>query len=177
MTETNTTTGGRSPRASVCTEPSWLLRVHACWPQVRFFGLFGAVEIVIGGLIAAGSAPLHSEVGAWAAAYLVLVGGVAQIAIGSTQALLSRRPPARNVGDVQVVLWNGGNVAVITATAAGMPTVGDVGGLMLIGALALSLRAVRDAVGHGARLYQAFLATLAVSVVVGQVVVRIHPLG
>jgi len=174
--ETSTSTNARV-RTSVLREPSWLLRVHARWAQIRMFGLFGAVAIVMGGLLAAGSAPARSEVGAWAAAYLVLVGGVAQIAVGAGQALLARRPLRRVVGDAQIVLWNGGTVAVITGTVAGAPAMADVGGLMLIGVLVLSMRAVGDAVGRGARLYRALMAILAVSVVVGQIVARIHPLG
>jgi hypothetical protein len=155
----------------------WLLRVHARWSGVRLFGLFGAVAIVLGGLIAAGSAPTHSEVGAWAGAYLVLAGGVAQVAIGAGQALLARRPQDRVVVDAQLVLWNGGTVAVITGTATGTPALGDAGGLMLIVVLVLSVRAVRNVVGRGARAYRALMAILAVSVVIGQVVARIHPLG
>lgn len=154
-----------------------MLRLHEHWPLFRLFGLCGGTAVVLGGLIAAGSAPARSEAAAWAAAYLVLVGGTAQAAIGAAQLLLSRRPPSRAARNAQVLLWNAGTIAVITATVTAVPILGDAGGLMLLVVLALSARAVRGAAGRGASTYRVLMALLAVSVVVGQVIARIHPLS
>src|SRR5664280_2796146 len=59
------------------------------------FAAVGAACIVAGGLVAAVSAPAPSEHASWAAAYLVLVVGVAQAALGVGQALLALRVPSR----------------------------------------------------------------------------------
>jgi len=175
VTDTETPANGTSPQA--LAQRSLLLRIHVCWPQIRLFGVLGAVAIIVGGLIAAGSAPARSELGAWAAAYLVLVGGAAQITIGAGQVLLPLRPLRRAAADAQIALWNSGTVAVIIGTATGLHAVSDAGGLLLLVALALSIRFVRDATGLGAWLYRLFVAALAVSVLIGLVVARIHPLG
>lgn len=131
---------------------------------------------MVGGLIAAASAPSHSEVGTWAAAYLVLVGGAAQIVLGVAQAVLApRRPPALAL-HIQIMLFNVGNVAVVAGTAAGAVLVGDAGALLLFGALVLSAGAVRGIRGRGPALYRAIVVLLAVSAPVGSVVARLHPL-
>jgi len=172
MTETSTTTDAPCARPG----PSWVLRLHACWPQIRFFALFGGPAIVVGGLVAAGSAPARSEVGAWAAAYLVLVGGVTQILIGTAQALLTRRPQHRVAVDAQIAMWNTGTVAVVIGTATGLRVLGDLGGLLLLVVLALSIRAVGRASGRAVWLYKAAVAALATSVIIGLILARIHPL-
>jgi len=154
----------------------WLLRLHAVWPRVRWFGLFGAACIVGGGLVAAASAPAHSELGTWAAAYLVLVGGAAQIALGVAQAVLSPGRPSAVAVDVQVVLFNAGNAAVVAGTAAGVHVLGDAGGLLLLGALALSVCAVRGVGGRAAGLYRTLVVVLALSIPVGSVLARLHPM-
>jgi hypothetical protein len=176
MTQPGASTNAGGP-ADALPGPSWLLRVHARWPQARLWGLAGTAAVLLGGCVAAASAPAHSELGAWAGAYLVLVGGMAQVGIGIGQVVLAREPHSRVVGEAQVLLWNGGTVVVIAGTAAGAPAVGDVGGLMLVVVLVLSVRAVRNAVGGAAWLHRALLAVLAVGVVVGQVLARVHPLG
>ena len=53
-------------------------RLLACWSVVGPFVLVGSVCIVAGGLVAAVSRPSGFELGSWLAAYLVLVGGVAE---------------------------------------------------------------------------------------------------
>jgi hypothetical protein len=73
-------------------------------------------------------------------------------------------------------MWNTGTVAVVIGTATGLAVLGDLGGLLLLVVLALSIRAVDRASGRGARLYKAAVTALAVSVVVGLTLARIHPL-
>ncbi len=52
--------------------------------------VLGALFIVLGGLVAAVTGPLDLVQGSWLAAYLVLVCGVAQFAIGTMQAAQNR---------------------------------------------------------------------------------------
>ena len=59
------------------------------------FGAVALLCVVAGGLVAAVTGPLRLEHGSWAAAYLVLVGGVAQGALGIAQYFLA---PQRFVG-------------------------------------------------------------------------------
>jgi hypothetical protein len=165
---------GESKR--LVSELPWLVKLLASWRQVRWFGYFGAACIVTGGLVAAASAPAHSEVGAWAAAYLVLVGGVAQIVLGVAQAVFSPGRHSAVAIHLQVVLFNAGSAAVVAGTAAGVPLVGDAGALVLLAALALSARAVRGVAGRAAGLYRVIVVVLALSVPVGSVLARLHPL-
>lgn len=109
------------------------------------FCAVGLFCIVTGGLVAAVTGPLRLEHGSWAAAYLVLVGGVAQSALGVGQYVLAPRLPARWVAGVELAAWNGGSVAVIGGTVLDNPWIVDVGGLLLVVALAFMIRAVRGA--------------------------------
>ncbi len=61
----------------------------ARWAPALPFGAAGAVCVVAGGLVSAAIAPALSELGSWAVAYLVLVGGAAQAAVGTGHALLA----------------------------------------------------------------------------------------
>lgn len=80
------------------------------------FVVLGAACVVAGGLVAAAVAMAPSQLGSWAAAYLVLVGGVAQVALGAGQALLASRPPGRRAVAAGVAGWNAGNGAVLAGT-------------------------------------------------------------
>src|SRR5664280_1845073 len=96
------------------------------------FAAVGAACIVAGGLVAAVSAPAPFEHASWAAAYLVLVVGAAQAALGVGQALLALRVPSRRNVAVQFTAWNLGNAAVLTGTLAGITTLVDTGGALLV---------------------------------------------
>lgn len=98
--------------------------------------------VVLGGLVAAVTEPLGLAHGSWVAAYLVLVGGVAQGAMG--WARMGHRGPLRSVwGWVQFGAWNAGNGAVLVGTVLGAPPLVDLGSLMLIVALVIALLAAR----------------------------------
>jgi hypothetical protein len=80
------------------------------------FLVVGGACIVAGGLVAAVTGPLHLEHGSWAAAYLVLVGGVAQIALGAPQGALAARSPSPAVLASELAAWNLGSALVIGGT-------------------------------------------------------------
>ncbi|MFP5313467.1 MAG: hypothetical protein ACLGH7_13865, partial [Actinomycetes bacterium] len=143
------------------------------------FGSVALLSVVAGGLVAAVTGPLQLEHGSWAAAYLVLVGGVAQGALGLGQYVLA---PYRFAGwkiAAQLVAWNAASAAVIGGTLIGNPWIVDAGGILLVAALALMLSTVRTpatAPGWGLRGYRVLVAVVAVSVPVGLVLAHVrHP--
>jgi hypothetical protein len=160
----------------IAPTPSWLLVLQAGWRDVRVFAILGVICVVGGGLVAASTAPLQSERASWAAAYLVLVAGVAQIALGAGQALLAESPPARGIAAAQVVGWNVGNAAVIVGTLLQVLVVADIGALLLLATLIRSLQVVRGTSGGRAGwLYRGLLVVLVVSIPIGLVLARLRP--
>lgn len=117
------------------------------WHAVPFV-LWGFVGIIGGGLLAAVTHPFGWEAhGSWAAAYLVLVVGVAQLGLGVGQAWLSDRPPRRGHVSGELVGWNLGSALVVLGTLVARPWVVDLGGALLVVALALFVLAVRGRAG------------------------------
>ena len=145
----------------------------------------GACCVVLGGLVAAVTGPLDLAHGSWLAAYLVLVAGVAQYAMGQSR---RRRPdvlPPRR-GWAQIGCWNVGNVLVIGATLAAEPLVVDLGSILLVIALAIALRAAQPdgAAAHSAtgwapalfdRAYRMLPLVLAVSIPIGMALSHWRP--
>lgn len=130
----------------------------------------GWVAIVLGGLVAAVTGPLDWAKGSWAAAYLVLVVGVAQYVMGRMRPAGPR--PDRQ-GWAQVAGWDLGSLLVIGGTLAATPALVTVGSALLAVALALALLAdlraperARTWVTWG---YGAMLIVLLVSIPVGTV--------
>jgi hypothetical protein len=158
------------------TSRGWLSVLDARWEVLRAFALMGTICVISGGLVAAATAPLHSERAAWAAAYLVLVGGVAQIALGLGQALLAAQAPDVSVATVQVAAWTLGSAAVIGGTVGRAMLVADLGSALLVVTLVMSLRAVRHAhSGRAIWCYRALVVLLVVSIPTGLVLERVRP--
>jgi hypothetical protein len=139
--------------------------------------VLGVCFVVVGGLVAAVTGPLELARGSWLAAYLVLVCGVAQVALATAQPVLSTRPVPPRVWLVQVVGWNVGNGVVVAGVLLDAAVVVDVGALPLLVTLVLAIDAVRRpprplsiaAVG-----YLAVLAVLIASVPVGLVLAHVR---
>lgn len=134
------------------------------------FKVIGTAWIVSGGLVAAVTSPLRLEHGSWAAAYSVLVAGVAQYAFGVAQdALAPSRPSGRTI-TAELAAWNIGSAAVIGGTMVRMPLIVDGGGLLLVVALALMIRTVRGR-GSGPAwalwTYRILLVVILVSIPIG----------
>lgn len=103
-------------------------RRRACAP----FAAPALLGIVAGGMVAAATAAAPSEHGTWSAAYLVLVVGVAQLALGAGQALLAIEPPRRRLVYLQAGLWNAANAAVVAGTVIESNAAVYVGGAGLV---------------------------------------------
>ena len=140
------------------------------------FLVVGGACIVAGGLVAAVTEPLRLAHGSWSAAYLVLVGGVAQIALGASQRALTGRETPTPVLITELAAWNLGSALVIGGTLVGNPVIVDAGGVALVVALAVLARTVRG----GARprwavwTYRGALAVLLVSIPIGLVLAHVR---
>jgi hypothetical protein len=119
--------------------------VLARWPAVRPFLVVGAASITAGGVVAAVSRPTDFGNGPWLAAYLVLVVGVAQIALGAGQAWLDANVPAVRLVRQELLSWNVGATGVVVGTLTAVPLVTSVGGAISVVALVLFLAGVRRA--------------------------------
>jgi hypothetical protein len=132
----------------------------------------GSVSIVAGGVCAAVTRPTHFELGSWLAAFLVLVGGVATIALGGGQAWMAGEPPPDRAVAAELAAWSVGVAATIAGSLAAVPAVTTVGAVATVVALALFLAGVRRP-GAGVRwplvVYRALAAIVLVSTPVGVV--------
>lgn len=145
------------------------------------FTIIGVVCIIAGGLVAAVTAPAPTEPWTWAAAYLVLVAGVAQVGLGLGQAMFTSPTPPRIVA-AQAAGWNLGNAAVIGGTLLGNLALVDVGGVLLVVTLGLLARGLTPAGVRpvdGARRwclygYRVLVLILLVSIPVGLVLARVR---
>lgn len=132
--------------------------------------VLGGIAIVLGGLVAAVTGPLDWGKGSWVAAFLVLVVGVAQYAMGRMRPADPR--PDRS-GWAQLAGWDIGSLLVIAGTLVATPVLVTVGSALLAVALALALLAdlraperARTWVTWG---YGAMLIVLLVSIPVGAI--------
>ena len=152
-----------------------------CRQQLLPFTVIGVLCIVAGGLLAAATAPAPSEHTTWASAYLVLVGGVAQVGLALGQAMFTARISTPVLAG-QVAGWNLGNAAVLAGTLLGTTALVDLGGALLVVTLGLMARSLGPAgvrqVGGAGRWwlygYRLLVVILFVSVPVGLVLAQIR---
>lgn len=147
------------------------------WRAASTFVIVGAICIVSGGLVAAATGPAGFEHGSWLAAYLVLVGGVAQIALGGGQAWLADRVPRARTTRTEAWSWNLGAVLVVLGTLSSLPTLTSIGGLLSAVALGLfagGVRRVRTGQRRLRLLYRSIAALILLSTTVGVVLAWIR---
>jgi hypothetical protein len=147
-------------------------------PALPFIAL-GAISIVAGGLVAAVTAVSPTRHTTWAAAYLVLVVGVAQLGIGIGQALLAPKIPSSRLITAELLTWDIGNAGVIAGTLMNRVALVDFGGALLAISLVLFILGAR---GHTGRnrwllyLYRALITIVLVSIPMGLIISRhAHP--
>lgn len=132
------------------------------------FALAGLATVVLGGLVAAASGPAGWTKGSWAAAYLVLVTGVAQFGFGAGQAMLAAEPPSAGEVLAEFACWNLGSLLVVVGQLLGSVWAVVVGSVLLVVALLLFLLAVRGTPRTAWVLgYLGLVALLLVSIPVG----------
>lgn len=138
----------------------------------------GVAGIVLGGLVAAGTAPLQLEKGSWLAAYLVLVAGVALCVLSRQDQLVGLPAAAGRTAWATPALWVIGNVLVVSGALTSTPLVTDLGGLSLCAALVLAALSTRGAPRVGrAWLLRAWYIALAVSIPIGLVLTHLRAAG
>lgn len=131
--------------------------------------VLGVSSVIGGGLVAAVTAPLQLAHGSWLAAYLVLVSGVGQCAMGAARLVASAIGDGAR-GWLQLAAWNLGNALVVAGTLVASSMVVDAGGLLCAVALVLALAHSRRRRAHWAVwLYQVGLLLLLVSIPMGLV--------
>jgi hypothetical protein len=147
--------------------------------------VIGGVCIVAGGLVAAATAPAPSEKASWVAAYLVLVGGVAQVGLALGQAIFGRQastPMVRAQRTSWTAGWTAGNALVVAGTLSGLTALTDIGGLFLLATLLLlvpSLRTPNAPPAGGNRWllrgYRGLVLLLLISIPAGLLLARLRP--
>lgn len=110
-------------------------RLSAAMP----FLVIATLAIVGAGVVAAASAHAPTQPLMWMVAYLVLVVGTAQAALGMAQAWLSLSPPSPSFRITQFILFNAGNAGVIGGTLCSYWPLVLVGTLLFTIALAMFL--------------------------------------
>jgi hypothetical protein len=151
------------------------------WDSRAAFGPFaiaGAVSVLAGGIVASAiAAPAPTRHGVWAVAYLVLVLGVSQIALGAGLVLLADTAPGVRFVAVTAAVFNLANIGVLAGVVFDRLVLLNVGSVLLMVALGLFLYGVRRGARRGWPLYayRTVLAVLAVSIPIGMVVTTLGP--
>jgi hypothetical protein len=160
----------RSPAIVSTTRPTGQNAEVISFPSgIVPFGSLGLAAVIAGGLIAAATARAPSETLVWLVAYLVLIVGVAQIALGVGQYWLAGRAPERTGLWGEFAAFNLGNAGVIVGTLIDVAPLVDAGGVLVVVALILFLMGGRGASrGGGLRhLYRFLILLLLISVPIG----------
>jgi hypothetical protein len=127
-------------------------------------------------MTAAATAFTPSYLASWAVAYLVLVVGVAQIALGLGQAWLAREPLAARTVTWEVVGFNLGHVGVLAGQLLGVLLFTVLGSVLLVAFLAVMIGAVRGSARSGWRYaYWLVAAILLVSIPTGVLIAALEP--
>lgn len=142
----------------------------AVWARTdsRPFVVLGIACVVGGGLVSAAMAPAATYHSSWAVAYIVLIAGVAQAALGLGQAALRGGHLSRRVLYGELTGWNLGNAAVVVGTLLDVTPALYAGCALLVAALAILLHAIRDAPpGWALSTTRVIVALLLISMPVG----------
>lgn len=139
------------------------------WLSAAPFVILGSIGIVAAGLTSAATAFAPSYQASWAVAYLVLVVGAAQIALGLGQAWLAPKPPSGRVVALESLAFNLGHAAILIGTLLGPLLLTVVGSALVVAVLILMYWLVRSPSRRGWLLYAYWLilAILLVSIPIG----------
>ncbi|MBS1837906.1 MAG: hypothetical protein JST64_09435 [Actinobacteria bacterium] len=135
MTAPGVEVDGHAAPASAAQASAAAERLLARWPSARPFLLVGSGLVVVGGFVAAVTRPTGFDLGPWLAAFLVLVGGVAQIALGVGQAWIAEQPPVPRDVRIELVSWNTAVVLTAVGSLASLPVATLLGGVAMVVAL------------------------------------------
>jgi hypothetical protein len=134
--------------------------------------------IIAGGLVAAVNSATPFAHGSWLAAYLVLVGGVAQLALGAAPLVLPAPVRSTWLRRAQLALWNAGIAIVavgVFVDALAVVVAGSVVVLAALAAFAYGGGPSRPPAAVRVVLYRLVILALAVSVAIGGVLAGTSP--
>lgn len=146
--------------------------------QRLVFAAAATAMIIAGGFVAAINGAQPFAHGSWLAAYLVLVGGVAQLLLGLGWLALPNATASVRLRRAQFGLWNAGTLAVAGGVLGDLPGLLFAGSAVFAGALVcFALNSgYSGGVGRGRVLtYRILICLLFVSVVVGGVLAQTTP--
>ncbi|HEX7324399.1 MAG TPA: hypothetical protein VF292_03460 [Rhodanobacteraceae bacterium] len=150
--------------SSLAVSPSGARR----WLAAAPFIVTGAIAVAAWVALALVAAPLLAAEGGWLAAYLGLIAGAAQVALGGGQAWLALQPPEFEHCAYAWAALNLGNVGIIAGSLLGAFWIVVAGTAAFVLALALFTLGVRRTARPLARVpYWALLVFLAVMALVG----------
>lgn len=150
-----------------------LLRLWDRRDAFRPFAVAGVGAIVGGGVLASAiAAPAPTRHGVWAVAYLVLVLGVGQLAIGAGRVLLGAEPPTPNRTRITAAAFNISGAAIMLGVVTDHVMVFQAGCALLFGVLVESLYGVRRSARSGWPLvgYRLIIVALIVSIPIGMLI-------
>ncbi len=153
--------------------PTFAPDVRRRWIRNAPFLIIGTAGMIAGGFVAAVAGAVDWGHGAWTAAFVVLVVGVAQVILGLAQAVLAPVLLTGTKVALQCTLWNLGCAGVIAGTQISSPVVVAIGSILFLAALAMSELTVRshsELSGTPATLlnvYRVLLVVLFISVFIG----------
>lgn len=109
------------------------------------FAVIAGISIIAAGFISAVTAFSPSYTASWAVAYLILVVGLAQLALGVGQAWLAAEPPSKSLLAAEVITFNLANMATLLGTLLVWIALVYVGAVLMIISLALFIWGTRIA--------------------------------
>ncbi|MGH2717212.1 MAG: hypothetical protein ACRDJU_01360 [Actinomycetota bacterium] len=148
-------------------------RVAAAWP----FLALGTGAVIGGGMLSAASSLAPTMQSSWAAGYLVLVAGVAQVFLGLGQEYLSHVDVGTARRGTELGCWNLGNALVLLGGILDAGSAIIPGSILLLAALAAFASATRHRSPELRWLqvgYRAMMIVLALSVPVGILLAQGH---
>lgn len=137
-------------------------------PAVRPFAVVGVAAVIVSGVVGAALARFPSQQLVWAMAYLNLVVGVGQYALGAGQVRLGQRQPNRGTVWAQWALLNTGHAGIMGGTLSRSFAVVAAATLPYLLAMAWFALRVRPRDRSAALLgYRALIALLSLSSLTG----------
>lgn len=141
------------------------------------FVVIGGACVVAGGLVSAATAASPGYTASWAVAFLVLVAGAGQLALGLAQAWLVGGRTSRRLIAVEATTFTVANAAILVGTLTASPVLVDAGGGLFIVSLAAFLWGVRGP-GPGKKRvlygFRALIAVLIVSTPIGLIIASVR---
>lgn len=138
-------------------------RLRTAWA----FLAVALLAMLVAGFAAAATAHTPTRHIMWMVAYLVLVVGLIQAALGLGQSMLSTQLPSRHLVIGECVLFNSGNAGVIMGTLLAWPALVAVGTVIFATSLLLFLLGIRRARGWPAHVFRGLLLLACASAIVG----------